>query len=84
MIGRQEIEKLGSIFLVLFSENNQGKSLPPPPPPPVLGGNRVLQSSFPRNQSLSDKAIKNFYVFKYITVSGQHFVGDNVYCYIVP
>lgn len=81
LVGRK-LKSLEVFFWFCFQKITRGN--PPPPPPPVLGGNRVLQSSFPRNQSLSDKAIKNFYVFKYITVSGQHFVGDNVYCYIVP
>ena len=78
LVGRK-LKSLEVFFWFCFQKITRGNS-----PPPVLGSNRVLQSSFPRNQSLSDKVIKNFYVFKYITVSGQHFVGDNVYCYIVP
>ena len=68
LVGRK-LKSLEVFFWFCFQKITRGN------PPP---------SSFPRNQSLSDKAIKNFYVFKYITVSGQHFVGDNVYCYIVP
>ena len=66
MVGRK-LKSLEVFFWFCFQKIARGN----PQPPSVLGGNCVLQFSFPRNQSLSDKAIKNFYVFKNIS-SSQH------------